>query len=193
MLVKTDTNKQDIQLLKKHIEQMVGQAITTPKEFNQLAEQIFKRIHVQISATTLKRIWGYLNEPIAPRTSTLNFLAQFLGYSNLETFRENTMCQPDLQSKLVFNRTISSEQLPMGTHIRLTWQPERVCEIIHKGQGQFSVIRAEKTKLQIGDTFKCKLFIEKEPLYLYDLIHQGQEIPAYIAGKKDGIYFELIH
>ena len=96
------------------------------------------------------------------------------------------------QSHLVISRMIASEQIPLRAHIRLTWAPERVCEIVHEGNGKFSVLHSQKTKLQAGDTFECKLFIEKEPLYLYNLTHQGQEIPAYVAGKKDGIYFEYI-
>lgn len=186
----TDDNQQNITLLKKHIEQMIGQPVTTPKEFTQLAEKIFHRTHVQISSTTLKRLWGYLNEPVAPRMSTLNFLAQFLGYSNWPSFCESTTSPLDAQSNLIINKMLSTEQLPRYAHIRLTWAPERVCEIRHEGNGRFSVIHSEKTKLQVGDTFECKLFIEKEPLYLYNLIHQGQKVPAYVAGKKDGIHFE---
>lgn len=188
-----DNNKQCIELLKQHIEQTIGQPVTTPKEFSLLAEKIFNRIHVQISPTTLKRIWGYLDEPVAPRLSTLNFLAQFLGYSNLISFCESTNGQFEPQSHLIINRMISTGQLPRYAHIRLTWAPQRVCEIVHKGDGKFSVIHSEKTKLQVGDTFECKLFIEKEPLYLYNLVHQGQEIPAYVAGKKDGVYFEYLN
>lgn len=87
---------------------------------------------------------------------------------------------------------IAAEQIPLRTRLRLTWAPERVCEIVHEGNGKFSVLHSQKTKLQAGDTFECKLFIEKEPLYLYNLTHLGQKIPAYVAGKKDGIYFEYI-
>lgn len=188
----TTHDKQIVELLKKHIEQMIGQPVKTPKDFTLLAEKIFGRIHVQLSPTTLKRLWGYLNEPVAPRPSTLNYLAQFLGYSNLASFCESVQCPLDPQSHLVIGRMVAAEQIPLRAHIRLTWAPERVCEIVHEGNGRFSVLHSQKTKLQAGDTFECKLFIEQEPLYLYNLTHLGQEIPAYVAGKKDGIYFEYI-
>lgn len=188
----TTHDKQIVELLKKHIEQMIGQPVKTPKDFTLLAEKIFGRIHVQLSPTTLKRLWGYLNEPVAPRPSTLNYLAQFLGYSNLASFCESVQCPLDPQSHLVIGRMIAAEQIPLRAHIRLTWAPERVCEIVHEGSGRFSVLHSQKTKLQAGDTFECKLFIEQEPLYLYNLTHLGQAIPAYVAGKKDGIYFEYI-
>lgn len=88
---------------------------------------------------------------------------------------------------------VSTETIPPHAHIRLTWAPGRVCEIVHEGSGLFSVVRSERTKLLAGDTFECRLFIEKEPLYLYNLIHHGQKIPAYVAGKQEGVYFEYIN
>lgn len=52
----------------------------TPKDFDFLAEQIFDKLHENVSPTTLKRIWGYLSEPSTPRLSTLDILARFLDY-----------------------------------------------------------------------------------------------------------------
>ena len=43
----------------------------------------------------------------------------------------------------------------------------------------------------MGDTFNCELFIEGEPLYLSQLIHEGQQPMVYVVGKKDGIRFEV--
>lgn len=186
----TNQETQIIELLKKQTEQTFGQAVKTPKDFTLLTERIYDRIHVQISPTTLKRLWGYLNEPVTPRPSTLNFLAQYLGYSNLSSFCESVKCPLDPQSHLLISRMLSVGQIPLRAHIRLTWAPERVCEIIHEGKGQFTVLHSEKTKLQTGDTFECQIFIENEPLYLYNLVHDGKPVPAYVAGKKDGIHFE---
>jgi len=53
------------------------------------------------------------------------------------------------------------------------------------------VMEAEKTKLSVGDTFKCDIFIEGEPLYLNNLVHEGRPPMVYVAGKKGGIRFLL--
>ena len=55
----------------------------------------------------------------------------------------------------------------------------------------FEVIEAEQTKLSVGDTFECDIFIEGEPLYLSQLIHEGRPPMVYVAGKKSGILFEV--
>lgn len=77
---------QALTLLCERIEQVVGRKMRTPKDFDFLSERIFETLHQNISATTLKRLWGYLSEPVTPRASTLNLLAQFVGFENWETF-----------------------------------------------------------------------------------------------------------
>ena len=59
----------------------------TPKDFDFLSEQIFKQLHQHISTSTLKRLWGYLPGSENPRTSTLDLLAQFVGYADWQDFR----------------------------------------------------------------------------------------------------------
>ena len=84
------------------------------------------------------------------------------------------------------------EDLALGDSIRLTWQPDRVCDIEYLGDLTFKVIASENTRLQPGDTFECSLIVEGEPLYLDNLI-QGQQKPtAYVCGKKAGVLFEKI-
>jgi len=72
--------------LRQQIEEAVGQKMKSPKDFDFLAEQIFQKLHEQISATTLKRVWGYLTESTVPRQSTLDILAQFIDYPDWESF-----------------------------------------------------------------------------------------------------------
>ena len=72
--------------LREAIEKVVDRKMKTPKDFDFLSGCIFETLHQNISATTLKRIWGYLAEPVVPRLSTLNLLAQFVGFENWETF-----------------------------------------------------------------------------------------------------------
>ncbi len=60
--------------------------IRTPKDFEQLSDEIFKVTHQKLSPTTLKRIWGYVQDGSNPRESTLDIMAQFLNYQSWEHF-----------------------------------------------------------------------------------------------------------
>lgn len=56
------------------------------QDFTQLSEHIREATGVQLSATTLKRIWGKVKYESIPNTTTLNTLAHFLGYENWRAF-----------------------------------------------------------------------------------------------------------
>ena len=79
-----------ISRLRGAMETKAGRQMHTPKDFDFLSESIFEELHQKVSATTLKRLWGYLQESSAPRISTLDLLAQYVGYVDWESF-----CQQD--------------------------------------------------------------------------------------------------
>jgi len=82
--------------------------------------------------------------------------------------------------------------LRRGDKVRLTWQPDRICDIEYLGELEFRVVLSENTRLKAGDTFECNLIIEGEPLYL-DNLRQGSHQPiAYVCGKKSGVLFEIL-
>ena len=63
-------------------------AIWSNDDFEQLSEKIFDKTRVQLSISTLKRIWGKVRYENFPTTGTLNALAGFLDYENWRDFRQ---------------------------------------------------------------------------------------------------------
>lgn len=74
--------------LREAIETVADRKMRTPKDFDFLSDAIFEKLHQKVSTTTLKRLWGYLSEPVTPRTSTLDLLAQFIGVESWEVFQQ---------------------------------------------------------------------------------------------------------
>ena len=83
--------EQALTQLREAIEKVVDRKMKTPKDFDFLSGCIFDTLHQNISATTLKRIWGYLAEPVVPRLSTLNLLAQFVGVESWDAFCQQSL------------------------------------------------------------------------------------------------------
>ena len=182
-----------IQQLCQDIEKALNRQMQTPKDFDFLHDRIYARLHVQVSSTTLKRIWGYLQEDVKPRETTLGLLAQFLGYSDLEEYQHNSSLPKEQQSNPVMSRRLSvSNELQKGDCLRLTWQPDRVCDIEYLGNLSFRVLSSENTRLREGNVFQCSLIIDGEPLYLDNLIQGNQPPIAYVCGKKSGVLFEYL-
>lgn len=61
------------------------------QDFETLREKIFETTHTQLSITTLKRLWGKVQYNSTPNGTTLNALAQFVGYDNWRAFTLNGM------------------------------------------------------------------------------------------------------
>lgn len=55
-------------------------------DFQTLAERIGERSGVVLSATTLKRVWGRVAYKSSPSPTTLDALAQYLGYENWRAY-----------------------------------------------------------------------------------------------------------
>lgn len=181
-----------LEQLKSEVEKALDRRIATPKDFDHLSERIYARLHIMLSATTLKRLWGYLKEDNTPRLATLDILARFTGYENWDDFCQSVGNKEQVQSNIIASRSLSSEQLEPGNRLILTWLPDRKCEIEYCGDHRFKVISAQNSKLRPDATFKCHLFIEGEPLYVDELCQNHVDIGSYVAGKINGIRFELI-
>ena len=176
----------------KEIEAALNRQMQTPKDFEFLKERIYARLHVLVSRTTLMRLWGYIEKDVQPRVSTLNILSKFLGYQDWKSFQENAKLPKEQQSNPIMSRKLSVSELVRGDRLRLTWQPERVCDIEYLDDLNFRVIASANTRLHVGDTFQCSLILEGEPLYIDNLKQGDQQSTAYVCGKKSGVYFEYL-
>ena len=82
---------------------------------------------------------------------------------------------------------IRTDGLTVGDLVAVSWKPNRRCTFRYLGDYRFVVEQAENSKLKVGNTFRCSLFILGEPLYLNDLV-QGDNPPvAFVVGNKDGL------
>ncbi|MCB0486948.1 MAG: hypothetical protein KDC99_00630 [Cyclobacteriaceae bacterium] len=59
------------------------------QDFESLSKKIQESTGVALSVATLKRIWGKIKYDSKPTVTTLNALAQFVGYENWRTYKQN--------------------------------------------------------------------------------------------------------
>lgn len=64
-------------------------ALWQNQDFEALSEEIFVKTKVNLSTTTLKRLWGKATYNSNPNLTTLNVLSQFVGYENWRAFTSN--------------------------------------------------------------------------------------------------------
>lgn len=87
-----EKEKQLLLLCRQLIEQMLNwgdSSVWGNDDFEQLSQQIFDKTRVQLSVSTLKRIWGKVRYESFPNAATLNALACFLDYTSWRDFRQH--------------------------------------------------------------------------------------------------------
>lgn len=184
----TSINPADLESLLTRVYEAAGIKELSPKQFDLLADEISVKTGERLSPSTLKRISGYVAAHSVPRLSTLDILARFCGWSDYRHFLEGN--SPEAQSGVVGKPKISvAEDMLPGQRLRLMWSPARVCVIEYKGDLNWEVVYSEGTRLQPGNTFKCALIMGGEPLYIDDLVQDGNPPRVYVCGRRSGITF----
>lgn len=173
----------EIDFLLSEVSRFYGGEISSASDFDKLSEAIETAVGEPLSVSTLKRLWGYVNQRHKPRYSTLNILSQYVGRKDFMT-----LCL-DLQetSEFLYSEKVLSSSLSEGAHIALSWQPNRNVELEYNGDNTFAVVDAGTSKLKEGDLVETSVFIKGQPLYFGRIVRDGNELPAYVAGKSMGL------
>ena len=184
-----EIDRPEIYELRLRIEVSIKRKIETPADFDFLRGIIWERTHEQISTSTLKRLWGYVDGVDNARNSTLNVLSKALGYENWDAFILKLKSENVDNSDLVMSESMSSSDLKIGDRLMIAWQPNRVCRLKYLGDNQFEVMESQNSKLKVGDTFRCGLFILGEPVYINDLRQNNGtgEPKLFVIGNKSGL------
>ena len=188
---------EDIRALTAAIEEALGSKVTGPKNFERLMEFIKERTGEYVSSTTLKRVWGYLDEPLKTRYNTLSTIARSVGYTDYKDFlqrNDNTPSETKIPSTEKYGKVIDVlSDLQEGDRIDLFWNPGRECRVRYTGNMNFIVESSKLTRLKPNDTFRCHLLLAGHPLYISGLKHGNAKPTAYICGKIHGGIQFILH
>lgn len=178
-------SKTEIRALIDEIEERKGTKFLSPKAFDGLSVDIFNKTKSQISTSTLKRIWGYINSPDKVRISTLDILSKYIDYKDFIDFRERKLYANT--SGYLTEKVLLANHLKEGNLVEIGWLPDRYCKLQYKGNGVFSIIEALNTALPCDKTFRIHSFMMNKPLHLEIIEDTPDNEKIYIAGKKTGL------
>lgn len=194
-LMSANGNNTELHALLAQLELVCKREMKTPRDFDWLSDEMRVKRGETVSPNTLKRLWGYLHPNANPRQFTLDCLARYIGYRDYGHFitHESEGVKEEPTSEAVVGKKLNVLQdLAVRDRVLLTWTPGRMCTVRLLEKDLFVVEQSERTRLQAGNTFRCGLIIEGEPLYIDDLVQEGRTPIAYVCGKVGGIHFEVI-
>ncbi len=188
-----DATDNNYDKLRQAVEKSVGRKMRTPKDFEFLAMRIYDMYKFQLSPTTLKRFWGYIEKfkETEPRRLTLDILSMVAGYKDWDDFCTQIESDDYSSSNFIKSPSIYSTSLQIGNIIKLYWSPGRCVTIKYMGEDMFEVLESINSKLRKGDRFCCGCFIEGEQTYLTRVVRENQILNKYVCGKEGGIKFVL--
>lgn len=179
--------KAEIQELKSLVESRFGHRLCTTNDFERLSALLLTEIKTPVSTSTLKRIWQYVNDEHAPRMSTLDILARYVGHADFVAFCRWRKEGAGQSSAFFSAERIVAADLSIGDEVEIGWAPNRLVRLCHKGEGIFEVVSVHESKLMVGDLLPVVSFILGEPLSVPYIIRNGENTLPFVAGKNGGL------
>ena len=169
------------------IEKRFGYKPETTTHFIALSYAIESVTDNHLSASTLKRLWGYVNNLPAPRATTLDILSQYVGHKSFRAFCEWLRAKTVETSAFFQTSYLIPEELTPGTLVELGWEPDRLVRVEYLGGQNFRVIESRNSKLQKGDVFEASSLMTGYPLCLSGVLRDGKLTSPFVGGKKGGL------
>ena len=176
----------EIHVLLMQVETRFG-SVSRSTDFDNLSEDIENATSELLSASTLKRLWGYVNYLSNPRIYTLDVLSRYIGYKDFGNFCSQIHKDPQFVSGFLSEDSLVAETLNKGDLVRVGWNPDRVVLLEYLGDNRFEVREVQNASLYVGDRFTLPAIVKGFPMYIPHIERGGKQTPMYVAGYRDGI------
>ncbi len=162
-----------------------GKDLRLPSDCEWLALDIESRTGVHVGSTTLKRLLGLTKDERTPHVSTLDIIAQYLGFEHWEA-----LLQLDSPANSGFDRVpdeLRTQDVEIGTNIKIYYLPDRTVSMEYHGHNKYYVTYSENSKLLEGDYLEIDQFIARYPLFIKHVWRDEQDLGPFTAGRAGGI------
>ncbi len=177
----------EIEELKRLVAERYAQGLHTSTDFDAFSVHLKCRHGLEISTSTLKRLWNYVGDTHKPRYTTLDALAQYLGHDCFESFARWLKTSGQYDSSFFQAPQLTSMQLEENDMIEIGWRPNRLLRLCYQGNNTYEVKESLNSKLVSGDRFVAACIIRNEPLYLPYVERDGEHTPPFVAGRNGGL------
>lgn len=177
-------------MLNEKIIQLINRKFNTAIKYSQqcevLALDIKEATGQSISTTTLKRMLGFVNGPAHSRQSSLDIIAQYLGYPDYKSLTLD-LGEISYISEFTPIENISSEDLEPGEQIKITYDPNRTILLSYLGYNLYRIDESYMSKLLKDDKLLISGFYIGFELLISDVERSGKHLGSYIAAKQGGL------
>lgn len=177
------------ELVRKLLEEKFGRKIRYPKDCESLALQMNEAATQRISASTLKRLFGFITPTTSPSLYTLDTVAMFLGFADWESLQIQLMQQSDSTFSGSISDIIRSEDIKPGTILEIGYARSKTITIQCTMPNEYIVIKSENSSLKENDHLHISVMAVNYPLMVGKVTRDLLSLGPYIAGKRNGVDF----
>ena len=192
-----DSNHPHVSALCGQVEKIYKKHPGCSSDFQDLCEDIKHKTKLNISQSTLERLWGYGRVRYSGiALHTLDVLSIYIGYKDWTSFLCHIEKQEDSESDEFKSTRIISRNLKEGTRLKIGWNPNRECIIRYLGNDRFVAEECFNSTMQPGASFTCYQFqIGRELLMndFYENVDDKEDGKSYVVGMNTGLlYCEML-
>lgn len=176
--------------IRKLLSDRCGRELRHSSDCEQLVCDIESASGEHIGVNTMKRLLGFIDDERSPRISTLEIIAQYLGYDSWEALQ---LADAGM-SNSAFNPgdELVARHLDKGQQVMVTYLPDRELTLEYIEDNMFRVIASKNGKLMEGDMISLSHLVRHYPLIVSDVVRKGKCLGSFTAGKQQGIDFKLL-
>ncbi|HWY12116.1 MAG TPA: hypothetical protein VN026_12365 [Bacteroidia bacterium] len=172
-------------IVKSLIEKQFGHPIKYSRDCEALAANISTACKCKISATTIRRLFGVTKSNQNPRPYTLDILAQYIGYNDYDKLIASLNKNDKGEENSITE--ISTDSLRKGEKFEITYSPNKILTILYIGKKQFKVLHSKNSLLKQDDVFKLSYFALHHPLFILEVVREGESVGKIIEAKVSGV------
>ena len=171
----------------KRIKEKAGIDMNKSADFDTLAQAIKDKTNEALGVNTLKRMFGYKTDKVVPRLSTMDIIAQFLGYGDYESLIRELGEDADISIFTPID-CIEVQNLERGTQIRISYEPNRVFFLTYLGDFKFIVNDVEGShNILKGDVLTITQMAVGHR-FIVSHVHRGElDLGGYESAKHKGL------
>lgn len=170
----------------KRLQERHGKEVKYPVDVEALGEHIFEVTKERLSESTLKRMFGFIANPVKPRRSTMDIIGLYLGYPDFKTLAVALGDNSEI-SEFSPVEEIISEELEEGTQVQIRYDPDRVIVLTYWGDNYYIVNESINSSLQKGDKVKITHLTVGFKLLASEVLRNGDNLGAYTTAKQGGL------
>ena len=136
-------NNAEIEQLKLLVEEKYGKGLNTTTDFESFSVDLHYKAQLDLSASTLKRLWGYVSDSHKPRVGTLDVLARYLGHADYRAFVRWLKTSTRFNSSFIHADQLVSNALVVGDEVEIGWNPNRLIRLRYLGEQPGDIVELE--------------------------------------------------